>query len=84
MKKNQQGFGVVEVLLVLVVVLLLGIIGWYVFETRNNKPTPDNANSQVQATPDDESITEFKVPEGWVEHKYTKTGVVFGPRKTGK
>jgi len=35
MKRNQKGFGAVEELLVTVVVLLIGFIGWYVYHTSN-------------------------------------------------
>jgi len=50
MKKNQKGFGVVEVLIVLVVVSLIGGAGWYVWKAKNKStPTQDNAQSQEQS-----------------------------------
>jgi len=35
-KKNQFGFGAVEVLLVLVIVAIIGAVGWYVWHSRNS------------------------------------------------
>lgn len=39
MKKNQRGFTIVEILLVVVVVGLLGTIGWLVYDKLNSKPS---------------------------------------------
>lgn len=46
MKKNEKGFGTIEVLLVLVIISLIGWIGWHVWSTRN--ATPVNNNVDVQ------------------------------------
>lgn len=58
MKKNQNGFSGLEVLLVLVLVGIVGLTGWYVWHansrnskeisTSNNNLTPSNTNKQVR------------------------------------
>lgn len=42
MKANQKGFSVVEILIVIVIVGLLGTVGWLVYSTQ-----PDNSQSQA-------------------------------------
>ena len=78
MKKNENGFSIVEVLVVLVIVGLIGAAGWYVWQAKNNKATPPvKTNSQDQSTQKTEQTIDFKVPDGWVENKYTRTGISF-------
>lgn len=47
MRKNQKGFSAVEALLVLVIIGLLGLVGWYVYSNRQtSKMAAGNGNSQ--------------------------------------
>ena len=47
MKRNEDGFSVVEILLVLVAVALIGGVGLYVWQSKNNaKSTSTNSSSQ--------------------------------------
>gem|GEM_PF-5416893 len=39
MKKNQHGFGAIEGLLLLVIVSLIGFVGWYVWQSKNKRLT---------------------------------------------
>ncbi|MEI6751380.1 MAG: prepilin-type N-terminal cleavage/methylation domain-containing protein [Candidatus Saccharibacteria bacterium] len=57
MKNNQKGFSVVEILIVIVVVGLLGAVGWLVYDRQNNKqtdsttaPTANNQNETAAFT----------------------------------
>jgi uncharacterized protein (UPF0333 family) len=51
MKNNQKGFGAVEGLLLIIIVLLVGFIGYYVYHTRNNTNlTYDRAASSINST----------------------------------
>jgi cytoskeletal protein RodZ len=49
MKKNEKGFGVVEILLVIVVVGLLGVAGWMFFNKQRDKDN-DNKTTSTQQT----------------------------------
>ena len=48
MKNNQKGFSVVEILVVIVVVALLGFVGWRVYDNQQNN-SDDNASSTTPA-----------------------------------
>lgn len=48
MKLNQKGFSVVEILIVIVVVGLIGTVGWLVYDRQQNKQTTTNAPSTTQ------------------------------------
>jgi prepilin-type N-terminal cleavage/methylation domain-containing protein len=52
MKANQKGFSVVEILIVIVVVGLLGTVGWLVYDRQKNNT--DNKNSTTQTTQQEE------------------------------
>jgi type II secretory pathway pseudopilin PulG len=75
MKKNQKGFSLVEVLLVLIFITLIGFIGWYVMDrnkttnkANNNvtsavKPAPDN--SKYKTFSHKELSFTFQLPKDW-------------------
>src|SRR3990167_6334975 len=48
MKKNEAGFSVIELILILIIVALLGGVGWYTYKARNsaNKGQQDNSSGQ--------------------------------------
>ena len=48
MKVNQKGFSVVEILIVIVVVGLLGTVGWLVYDRQKSK-TSETSNTQASA-----------------------------------
>ncbi len=54
MKANQKGFSVVEILIVIVVVGLLGMVGWLVYDRQKTKkleaPTPTTTQKTEQQT----------------------------------
>lgn len=48
LKKNEQGFGVIEIILVLIIVILLGVVGWFVY--KNHNKTTNNATTTTSNT----------------------------------
>lgn len=56
MKANQKGFSVVEIFIVIIVVGLVGTVGWLVYDRQKNK-TSDSSNAQV-STPQEETPKE--------------------------
>ncbi len=53
-RKNEEGFSVVEVVLVLVIVGLIGVVGWFVYNNHNKKTTPSvstNTTTKSSTTP---------------------------------
>ncbi|MEI7683174.1 MAG: hypothetical protein WCJ24_02650 [Candidatus Saccharibacteria bacterium] len=52
LKNNQSGFGALELILIIVVVGLLGLVGWYVFNKNNSKTTNKIGSAQKQAASD--------------------------------
>src|SRR4051812_7327602 len=50
MKSNQKGFSAVEGLLILVVVCLIGFIGWYVWRTKSQTDKSLNTAASTSAT----------------------------------
>ncbi len=61
MRKNENGFGIVEILLVIVIIGLLGVVGWQFFsrqkDTKNNVGTTTNSE-QVKKTQEPENTKE--------------------------
>lgn len=69
---RQKGFGMVEILIVIVVVGLLGTIGWLVYDRQKNNKVdrPQQSSNQVQPTATTEKQTTSTTPsDSWL--KYT-------------
>lgn len=77
MNKNQKGFGIVETLLILILVGLLGGVGWYVYDS--NKKADDsltNASNSTDAYPGaKKNPAASDVYKGW--KTYDKNGTYF-------
>jgi Tfp pilus assembly protein PilE len=73
MKTNQKSFGIAEILIVVVVVGLLGVAGWLVYDrqkskTDNNKAnTPVSRHQEKQETPKETEHNE-NTPDGWKKY----------------
>lgn len=50
LNSNQKGFSVVEVILVIVIVGLLAVVGWFVYNRSNDKGPSSVTNTQTSAT----------------------------------
>jgi prepilin-type N-terminal cleavage/methylation domain-containing protein len=78
MKANQKGFSVVEILIVIVVVGLLGAVGWLVYDRQNNKRESVSTSSQTDTkeTENGESKQELVVDQtsDWKEIKNAEYG----------
>lgn len=61
-KMNQKGFGAMEGLLVVIVVVLIGGIGWYVFSKSKTDKTPQTAQT---ITPDNQ-VSEQVIAEDYL------------------
>lgn len=74
--KNESGFGAVEVIIVLVIVGLLGAIGWFVWAGNNNKTieTPDVSHEAGLGinSPPISYLTEFKDADLGIKFSYPK------------
>lgn len=91
MKINQKGFSVVEILIVIVVVGLLGTVGWLVYDRQNNKSDKEKANTaqtqtetQKVETPKQEEAKPVDETANWREEKSTEFGFSYKyPSDTG-
>ncbi len=59
MKKDQNGFGAIELILILVVVLLIGAVGWLVYDRQKDAPqtapAPTNVVSEAKEQPKEDT-----------------------------
>lgn len=80
MKKNQKGFSVIEVLVVIVVVGLLGAVGWLVYDRQSSKsvdkPVIQASTTQKQETSKQEEKT-IDPFEGWQAFNNSKLKFTF-------
>jgi len=63
--KNQSGFGAVEALLILIIVILIGVVGWLVYKDHNK--TPANASTTTST----KTATAATTPDpyaGWQQY----------------
>ena len=59
MKQNQQGFLIVEVLLLILVIAVLGLGGWYVWHSNHKSSTPTQATNSPTDTSTSENSTKY-------------------------
>jgi len=77
--KNNQGFGIVEVILIIAAVGILGVVGWVFFVTQKvpasqqvpasskQTPAPSKPAEQTTTTYNDEAIgIQFAYPKNWI------------------
>ncbi len=70
-KRNQKGFSVVEILIVIVVIGLLGAVGWLVYDRQKSKdnstqPTAQQENQAKKSTADDSQEADKKLSANWL------------------
>jgi hypothetical protein len=69
--KNEAGFSAVEAVMVLIVVALIGLVGWFVYKNHNKTNTPSSTTS-ASTTKQNTSVTKVADPyAGW--NTYTAT-----------
>ncbi len=62
MKLNQKGYSVIEIVLVLVIVGLIGTVGWLVYDRQNNK-AENNETTNARQAEDDETTSAQQVED---------------------
>lgn len=76
MLKNQKGFSIFEVLVVLLIIALVGGAGWYVRSKKKVDDTqPSSQNSKAASGENDFTNTKeytFTLPDGWKEQLYSR------------
>lgn len=76
MKKNQNGFHVIETLLLLIIISLIAIVGWYVWKQRETK-TAVTDTSQTQSEQPAEYVRSTEAPKDWDTYTSEKYGFSF-------
>lgn len=79
MYKNQNGFSIVEGLLLSVIVILLGFAGWYVWSS-DNKPT--ETTSKENSSGIGNTTSTRKTPSGWISYQNKDLGISFAYPKS--
>ncbi|GEM_PF-3112623 len=76
MKKNQKGFGAVEAMLVLVIVVLVGVAGYMVYKNHHKTTTTASSANSTRTTPSSTSTKTTTDPyAGW--QSYSDSHVSF-------
>ncbi len=80
LKKNQHGFGIMESLLIVVIIVMVGTIGWIVYRNQGNDSsdqeitlTQTNNSSQQSEPMTDETYV------GWKQYSYNKIEFKYPP-----
>lgn len=47
LSKDQSGFGAVETILVIIIIALAGVVGWFVYDRHNNKTTTPTSSATI-------------------------------------
>lgn len=76
MKVNQKGFSVVEILIVIVVVGLLGAVGWFVYD-RQSKDKAEPVATKTETKEKEASTPEKDTYEGMTKYTSEKYGIAF-------
>src|SRR3990167_2122225 len=80
MKKNSMGFGSVEIILIVVIVGLLGFVGWYVYKQKDSKNPKDTASESVResaAGGESTGTTGCSAPAEYTVYTNTEIGYCF-------
>lgn len=79
-KLNKKGFGAVEMLLIILLLGLIGGVGWYVWKQRSDKQTSSTTAPTTLNAPTVTKTTEkkaYKVPDGYVVYENKELGFKF-------
>jgi cytoskeletal protein RodZ len=75
MKKNEKGFGVIEALLILVIVGLIGFVGWYVGQSKqktNESSTTTYSEQKTEEASEESTYKEYKDDVRTFKFEYPK------------
>lgn len=68
MNKNQSGFSVVEMLIIVVMLGLVVAVGWLIYDRQQKQDTPTNTvGSELVELKGDVSYIDTEIPGDWVE-----------------
>lgn len=85
MFKNQKGFTVLEIVLILALIGVIGFAGWNWY-VANQESEPAESREEVTDSADEEDEEEvYTVPEGWTEYANSDLGFAFAyPEEWGQ
>lgn len=81
-KLKQHGFGSIEVVLLVVVLGLIGGLGYYVYQKGKTLPVASTSSSSPASTATKPQENKSTVPEGFVEYENKELGFKFAYPKT--
>lgn len=79
MKNNKKGFSAAEILIVVVIVGLVGAVGWLVYDRQQDQSDNSqiNASTRQQTTTRPQSTTNRETPKDWKKYSNEKYGFSF-------
>ncbi len=88
MRLNQKGFSAIEILIVIIVITLVGFVGWRVYDSNKDEGSSSATQQDDQTNEQQDEVEQTQVnqkneepvdtiPDGWTEYKDAKTGVSF-------
>lgn len=79
LSKSELGFGTVEIILVIIILALIGVVGWFVYKNQNKTTTSSNTTTGPVNTPTTvdpyADWTAYSSSDGQYSLKYPKTWV---------
>lgn len=68
MKRYKRGFSTIEIAIVMIVIVLMGVVGWRAYVSMQSSDSSDSTTSQHD---------EAEIPEGWVRYENSEYGFSF-------
>jgi hypothetical protein len=81
MAKNQRGFTLVEVLLIVLIICFVGFAGWYILDS-NKQPNQATNSPETTATPTKKTESPATIPAGFKEYSNKDVEVSFAYPET--
>lgn len=72
MKNNQRGFSTVEILIVLVIVGLIGVVGWLVYDKQQSKKSNEEPSQATSQSPPKEATAQDEQKEAKLSYQGQK------------
>lgn len=82
MKRNEKGFGIVELLVIIVVIGLIGAVGWLVYDRQKSKQnnaetTQQSSGDQIVAKNDTKQEVDTLINPGWKRYTSERLKISF-------